>query len=146
MKNRRASAIFAFALACVSVIAACTQKAHLAEYKKFTDAAEVPKISVEDAKKDVDAGLAVMVDSRGEVVYKIDHITGSINIPNGSPKEKYDQLPKGKKVIIYCSCGGEGTSISLAYHMNQAGVADTYAMVGGTAAWQSAGYPMTKGQ
>lgn len=128
------------------MVSSCAQKAHLAEYKKFTDAAEVPKISVEGAKKDVDAGLAVIVDSRGEAVFKAERIAGAINIPNGSPKEKYASLPKDKKVIIYCSCGGEGTSISLAYHMNQALIGNTYALVGGTQAWKDAGYPMEKGE
>ncbi len=139
---------FTLLLVAIAVIglSGCTQNAQLANFKKFTDPYEVPKISVEDAKKEVDAGNAVIVDGRVESAYKQEHITGSINIPNGSPKEKYDVLPKGKKVIIYCSCNGEGTSISLAYHMNQAGVPETYAMVGGTAGWISAGYPMTKGQ
>ncbi len=146
MRNRFSAATVFAILAAVIGLGGCFQNAQSSNYKKFTDPYEVPTISVEDAKKELDAGNAVIVDGRVESAYKQEHITGSINIPNGSPKEKYAVLPKGKKVIIYCSCSGEGTSISLAYHMNQAGVPETYAMVGGTAGWISAGYPMTKGE
>ena len=142
MKSKlRILTLLLFALA----LSAC-QTTSSAPFKKYADAGEVPKISVADAKKEVDAGTAVIVDSRGEAVYKMEHIAGSINIPNGSPKEKYDLVPKGKKAIVYCSCNGEGTSISLAYQMNQAGIPDTAAMVEGFQGWKSAGYPMEKSQ
>jgi rhodanese-related sulfurtransferase len=45
-------------------------------------------------------GTAVIVDSRAEAAYKAEHIAGSINIDNES---KFDTLPKGKKIIVYCS-------------------------------------------
>lgn len=137
--------LLTFMLIAVAFSAAC-QTASTAPFKKYADANEVPKISVADAKKEVDAGTAVIVDSRNEAVYKMEHITGSISVPNGSPKEKYDAVPKGKKVIVYCACNGEGTSISLAYHMNQAGIPNTYAMVEGFQGWKTAGYPMTKSE
>lgn len=79
------------------------QKAQLAEYRKYANDADVPRISAEDAKKEVDAGNAVIVDSRGDSVFKIEHIAGAINIPFGAPKEKFSDLPKGKKIIVYCS-------------------------------------------
>ena len=72
------------------------------EYKKFSDEAEVPRISVEDAKKGYDDKSVVIVDSRGAEIYKQEHIKGAINIPLGSD-DKFDSLPKGKKIIVYCS-------------------------------------------
>lgn len=132
-------------LLCVAFSAAC-QTASTAPFKKYADANEVPKISVAQAKKEVDAGSAVIVDSRSEAVFKMESIAGSISIPHGSPKEKYDAVPKGKKAIVYCSCNGEGTSINLAYQMNQAGIPETAAMVEGFQGWKSAGYPMEKAQ
>lgn len=143
VKNRNFLSIVLFV---VAVASACQQTASSAPYKKYADPAEVPKMSVADAKKEVDAGTAVIVDSRAEAVYKMEHIAGSINVPQASPKEKYEILPKGKKVIVYCSCSSEGTSISLAYHMNQAGVPETYAMVEGFMGWKNAGYPMEKSE
>ena len=126
-------------------LSAC-QMASSTPVKKYADPAEVPKISVADAKKEVDAGTAVIVDSRAEAAYKMEHITGSISVPQASPKEKYEILPKDKKIIVYCHCNGEGTSVSLAYHINQAGFADTYALIDGFQGWKNAGYPMTKSE
>lgn len=89
-------------LACVAVVIAC-QKSALPEYKKFQTEAEVPRISPADAKKELDAGTAVIIDSRAADAYKMEHIAGAISLPIGSPPEKFDSLPKDKKLIIYCS-------------------------------------------
>jgi hypothetical protein len=94
--------IFLLAVLCVSFAFAC-QKAQLAEYRKYASEADVPRISVADAKKDVDAGIALIVDSRAEAAFKHEHIAGSINIAFGAPAEKFSELPKGKKIIVYCS-------------------------------------------
>ena len=87
---------------CLLAVGSC-QKAQLAEYTKYSNDADVPRISVEDAKKDYDAGTAVIVDSRAESAYNSEHIANALNIPFGSPDEKYSALPKGKKIIVYCS-------------------------------------------
>jgi hypothetical protein len=73
------------------------------DVKKYSSQADVPRISVEDAKKAFDEG-AVFVDSRPESAYKVEHIAGAINIPSGAgAEEKFSSLPKGKKIIVYCS-------------------------------------------
>ena len=72
--------------------------------KRYNNAAEVPRITVEEAKKAFDAGTAVFVDSRPEPAYKAEHILGAISIPSGAnASEKFASLPKGKKIIVYCS-------------------------------------------
>ncbi len=138
------AAYWFFLIGILSVIGC--QRVQLAEYRKYESVAAVPRISVEEAKKDVDAGIAIIVDSRAESAYNAEHIAGSIRLPSGSADDKFTAISKGKKVIVYCSCASEGTSSSLAFQMNQKGIANTYAMVGGTHAWQTAGYPMEKSQ
>ncbi|MFT3744262.1 MAG: rhodanese-like domain-containing protein [Pyrinomonadaceae bacterium] len=146
MKNKvdRYTASFLL-LICVAIIGACAQKAQLAEYKKYKDASEVPKISVQDAKKEVDAGTAIIIDSRGDAAYKNERIAGSISISSATETDKVAKLPKDKKLIVYCSCATEGTSAALSFQLNQAGIANTYALTGGTKAWHDAGYPMASG-
>jgi len=85
------------------LLAGCAKVAPLAEYKKYENDGAVPRVSAEDAKKEVDAGNAVIVDSRPESAYKGDHIAGSINITLGSQDEAFASLPKNKKIIVYCS-------------------------------------------
>ena len=62
-----------------------------------------PRISLADAKAAFDAGAAVFIDSRAEAAYKVEHIKGAINIPGGTLDAKLKQLPKDKKIIVYCS-------------------------------------------
>jgi hypothetical protein len=79
------------------------QKADLAPLVKYNTDAEVPRITLEDAKKEYDKGTAVIVDSRGEAAYKQEHIKGALNIPLGAPESQFSTIPKGKKIIVYCS-------------------------------------------
>jgi len=80
---------------------ASCQKAE--EYVKYKTEADVPRIGIEEAKKDVDAGKAIIIDARPEAAYKAEHIAGAINIPFGEQDKMMDKLPKGKRLIIYCS-------------------------------------------
>ena len=72
-------------------------------YAKYDSEASVPRISPQDAKKEVDAGNAIFVDSRGEAAFEQEHLPGAVVIPFGSGDEKFSSLPKGKKIIAYCS-------------------------------------------
>ena len=73
------------------------------EYKKFKDESEVPRIVLEDAKKAFDDKSAIFIDARAADVYKQEHIKGAISIPYDPSGTVFDKVPKGKKIIIYCS-------------------------------------------
>jgi hypothetical protein len=61
------------------------------------------RISLADAKKEFDAGTAVFIDTRAEDIYKQEHVKGAINITLQDDASKYNSIPKGKKIIVYCS-------------------------------------------
>ena len=67
------------------------------------DGHDAPRISLADAKKEYDAGTAVIVDVRDINAYNNEHIKGALHIPLADLDAKADKLPKGKKVIAYCS-------------------------------------------
>jgi len=69
---------------------------------KYKDTTEVPRISLEDAKKAFDEKTAIFIDSRPLESYKTEHVKGAINIPLGSTTD-FSNLPKGKTIIVYCS-------------------------------------------
>ena len=135
--------VVSFTLLAVALLTsmAC-QQAQLAEYRKFEKDADVPRISVAEAKKEFDAGRAIIIDTRPEFAFQHERIATSSNIPIGSNNDVFATLPTGKKIILYCSCVNEQTSVALGFQMNQKGIANVYAMVGGTMAWKNAGYPM----
>lgn len=62
-----------------------------------------PRIALADAKAAFDAGTAVFIDTRGEDMYKQERVKGAINITLQDDASKYDSIPKGKKIIVYCS-------------------------------------------
>lgn len=72
------------------------------EIKKYADSSEVPRITIEDAKKSFDDGTAVFVDSRSVEAYKLERIKGALFI-EGAAENRFDSLPKGKKIIVYCT-------------------------------------------
>ena len=75
--------------------AAKTETAHVDE--------DAPRITLEDAKKDFDAGTAVFVDTRGAQAYDGEHIKGAINVSVNELQEKINTIPTNKKIIAYCS-------------------------------------------
>ena len=61
------------------------------------------RISLADAKKAFDENSAVFVDVRGPDAYKQEHIRGALNISLADLDTNLSKLPKGKKIIVYCS-------------------------------------------
>lgn len=98
----------------LSVLTACQNaapplKANTAKTNSASKTAEpghtddAPRIRLEEAKKDFDAGTAIFVDTRAEVAYRQEHIKGSINIPAEAMEMRYKEIPTDKKIIAYCS-------------------------------------------
>lgn len=71
------------------------------DVKKLNSDAEVPRITVAESKKGFDEGSVVFVDARNSDIYRQDHIKGALSIPSGS--DNFGSLPKGKRIIVYCS-------------------------------------------
>ena len=61
------------------------------------------RITVEEAKALFDKGEAVFVDTRAAVIWAKEHIKGAINIPAEEAAMRGNEIPKGKKIIAYCS-------------------------------------------
>lgn len=91
--------LLAIVILSVSAIAAFAQAG---DAQKPANESEIPRITVEEAKKALDAGNAVFVDSRATEAYRAEHIKGAIII-EGAADDRFDKLPKGKKIIVYCS-------------------------------------------
>lgn len=62
-----------------------------------------PRITLVEAKKDFDAKTAVFIDTHSPDQYAQRHIPGSINVPANDMEPYLNKIPKGKKIIAYCS-------------------------------------------
>jgi len=64
---------------------------------------KMPRISVEEAKKLVAEGKAVLIDVRSAESYKSSHIKGAPNVPLSKLESgDFKDLPKDKLIIAYC--------------------------------------------
>ena len=62
-----------------------------------------PRVSLEEAKKMLDQGTAVIVDVRAPQYFQERHIKGSLNIPLGELVLRANEIPQGKTVIAACT-------------------------------------------
>ena len=67
--------------------------------------AEVPRVTVEEAKAALDNGTAIIVDVRSGQAYDLSHIPGALTIPLGEfeTNPKKISLPKDGWIITYCT-------------------------------------------
>ena len=64
---------------------------------------DAPRISLAEAKKDFDNKTAVFVDTHAKEQFDLEHIPGAINVQANTIKQNLNKIPKGKKIIAYCS-------------------------------------------
>ena len=67
--------------------------------------AEVPRVTVDEAKAALDSGEAVIVDVRSQAAYDTSHIAGAVFIPLGAFETDIENidLPKDQWIITYCT-------------------------------------------
>jgi 3-mercaptopyruvate sulfurtransferase SseA len=63
----------------------------------------IPRITVTDLKAAVDKGEVLVVDVRSPESYALEHIQGSINIPENTIVARAGELPHDKAIVTYCS-------------------------------------------
>jgi hypothetical protein len=64
---------------------------------------DAPRITLADAKKDFDAGNAFFIDVRNASNFNEEHIAGAVNITKDTLAANLNKIPKGKRIIAYCS-------------------------------------------
>ncbi|MCX9013026.1 MAG: rhodanese-like domain-containing protein [Candidatus Methanoperedens sp.] len=104
--------------------------------KKYTD------ISFQQAKEMIDSGEVFILDVRTQEEYDAGHIRGSTLIPVQVLKERLDEIPKDKKILVYCRTGGRSAQASEILVNN--GFKEIYNMKGGITDWTNAGYEVVK--
>ena len=68
------------------------------------DLGAVPRMKLEDFKKELDQDKLLVIDTRGPEAYRAGHIPGSINVPLSAWAENLPRLKASKKPIVaYCA-------------------------------------------
>ena len=63
----------------------------------------VKRITTVELRDELAKGTAIVVDVRGDVAYKQNHIKGSISIPLEQVEARSGELPRDKTIVTYCS-------------------------------------------
>jgi hypothetical protein len=66
-------------------------------------AEEARRVNVDDLKKMLDAGKAVVYDTRAKSAYDAEHIKGSLSMPSDQVAAHVGELPKDKTIVFYCT-------------------------------------------
>jgi rhodanese-related sulfurtransferase len=102
----------------------------------------ITEISAADARKQAEAGDAILVDVREESDWHEGHAEGATNLSRGTIElEIEEQIPDVTKPII-CYCGGGSRSVLVAESLQKMGYENVRSMAGGMRAWKEAGLPM----
>ena len=84
----------------------------------------------------------VFIDVRTPEEYSESHIEGSILIPLQQLEQRLAEVPKEKRVYLYCRSGRR--SVEAAGILVKTGFNNIENIEGGITAWKSAGYPTVK--
>lgn len=103
-----------------------------------------PTISLDEAKKWIESGEAVVIDVREQDEFEAEHIPGTVNIPVSS-FESGDVVEKAgdKKVVFMCRSGRRAEN-ALTIFTGETGK-DAWCMEGSIMAWKEQGYPTQPG-
>jgi rhodanese-related sulfurtransferase len=97
-----------------------------------------------EAKKQIDAGAAVLIDVREAEEYAAAHIEGSSLVPLSGFDPNAHAALNGKQVIVHCQMGGRSMRAAQAL-APVLGAANVRSMAGGLNAWQALGLPVKHG-
>ena len=121
MKKSAKSVLVLVAMMSVVTVLACTDAAEPVRISKattpvpsqqpvvqtdthgHTDGQDAPRISLADAKKAFDDKSATFIDTHVKATYDAGHIPGAMNVTVQDLEAKFNTIPKGKKIIAYCS-------------------------------------------
>jgi glyoxylase-like metal-dependent hydrolase (beta-lactamase superfamily II)/rhodanese-related sulfurtransferase len=86
----------------------------------------------------------VLLDVRAPREREQKHIPGSVGIPLNHLKERINEIPAGRAVLVHCA-GGYRSSIAASL-LQRHGFEDVSEIAGGIAAWEAAGLPVQTGK
>ena len=103
-------------------------------------------IEVSELQAMVEKNEVTVIDVRNIEPYLAAHIPGALQIPVTMIEGEIPHLPKGKKIVTYCSCPAEESSGQAAMILAHGGITDVVALKGGFDAWVAAGLPTAAGR
>jgi len=107
-------------------------------------AQEVPSVKCEDLKKMIDQKSpdVLVVSNDPQESYDEGHIPGAVSFPWVMELKMPVTLPRGKTLILYCSCAHEEDSTDMASKLGNLGYRNIKVLEGGFLRWSELKYPV----
>lgn len=88
----------------------------------------------------------VVIDVRSAAGRAVDPFTipGALAIEPNDIAEKLRDVPRDRRIVVFCACPNEVTAAKLAQELRQQGFAEVRPLLGGLDAWRDAGYTVEK--
>ena len=100
-----------------------------------------PERTADDLANPPPGGAPVVVDVRTPDEFAAGHIGGAVNIPLNHLRERMNELPSHRPLLVHCQSGYR--SSLAASLLERAGFTTVRELAGGIGAWQAAGLPLT---
>jgi len=120
----------------MAIISGCLSSTTTSEKAKYVD------VSIQQAKEMIDRGEVFILDVRTQEEYNEGHISGSTLIPVQELEARLNELPRNKKILVYCRSGNRSATASEILIKN--GFTQIFNMKGGITEWKNAGYDVVK--
>jgi rhodanese-related sulfurtransferase len=102
----------------------------------------ITEISPAEARAQVEAGDAVLIDVRDDAAWQDGHAAGARHLNRGEVEvEIEEQIPDLDQPII-CYCGGGSRSALVTESLQKMGYKNVRSMTGGFRAWKAGGFPI----
>lgn len=102
----------------------------------------ISKLTVSKMQKIYAKGSAVILDTRFQTDYEVGHIDSAISLPINCTDEAYaatvSELPKDKKIVLYCQSAGCKFAEKIAIRLKDDGFKNLAIFKGGWVEWQKA--------
>ncbi len=120
----------------LAAISGCVSTTKPSEKAQYTD------VSIQQAREMIDRSDVLILDVRTQEEYDVGHIKNSTLIPVQVLDKRLNELPRDKKILVYCKSGSRSAQASQILVNN--GFKEIYNMKGGITDWTNAGYDVIK--
>jgi membrane protein DedA with SNARE-associated domain/rhodanese-related sulfurtransferase len=114
--------------------------------RRFVRRLHVMRISPEELKSRLDAREDVLVvDVRDRLDFEAEPsiIPGALHMATEELDDRHHEIPRGRDIILYCTCPNEETSARVALLLRRRGIERVRPLSGGLMGWRDRGYPLT---
>ena len=104
--------------------------------------ASVRQVDMKQVSAALEDDRVHVIDVRGRAEWEAGHMPGVQNIPVGYLRDRLDEIPRDRPVVLHCQSGGR--SAIAASVLEASGITNVLNYTGGFSEWQAKGQPVVR--